>query len=628
MTVRHELQRGYQPEVMARQRREIRNQFGIGDGTLLIGMVGQFKSQKAYTRAVRVLARLNEIVPAKLAILGGWDHQYGGGRLAYEATCRLAVDLGVIADMIMPGDVGAIDPYLAAFDVFMNTSIHEGLSVALLEAIAAGCPIVTADAGGNREVLPANAALVEDGADIEHYVESILAIAGAAERVLPERPVEPALVAQLWALIARHGIANSLARPGAPSGTLFLTEVMTIGGAQQSLVQLLTRLDAPQKRALCVLKGAISDAYKPSLDEAQIPVFSADGADTVGDRTERVLNLVDVLNVRNICFWNVAPEVKLMVTKVLAARDIRLFDVSPGPMSFDELDASAPFSKRVSLSQAQYFARLDGFVAKYPDGLPPPALAPDRKRLHVIPNGVAAPPSFVPLPPPDFVLPEAFDPALAIGTCCRIVPDKKVEFLLDMMQALSPRVPGVSLTIVGGPDASSTEYSAALAERAQALGLENVLFAGEHLDVRPFLGQFRVFAMVSDREGCPNASLEAMAMGIPVVARTSPAMAEQIADGTNGFLVSTAEEMAERIATLLTDDRMREKQSRAARDVALKRFSMAAMVTAYAALFGDGEKAGTPSVRKPRPRPAAKSANGHAGRSRARRAAGLHVGRT
>jgi glycosyltransferase involved in cell wall biosynthesis len=625
VSLRHELQRVHQPEVMARHRREIRNQFGIGDNTLLVGMVGQFKSQKAYTRAVRVLARLNEIAPAKLAILGGWDHQYGGGRAAYEATCRLAVDLGVIADMIMPGDVSATDPYLAAFDVFLNTSIYEGLSVALLEAIATGCPIVTADAGGNREVLPANSVLVEDGSDIERYVEGILALAGNAERVLPERPVEPTLVGQLWALIARHGIANSLARPGAPSGTLFITEVMNIGGPQQSLANLLTHLDPPGKRAICVLKGSISAAYKPRLDEAQIPVYSADGAEGIGDRAERVLNLIDSLNVRNVCFWNVAPELKLMVTKVLEARDAELFDVSPGPMLFDELKAAAPFGKRVSLGEAQYFARLDGFVAKYADGLPPAALAPDRRKLHVIPNGVAAPPSFVPLPPPEFLLPEGFDPNLAIGTCCRIVPDKKIEFLLDMMLALSPSVPGASLTIVGGPDSSSQDYFAALAERARALGLDNVFFAGEHGDVHPFLGQFRVFAMVSDREGCPNASLEAMAMGVPVVARTSPAVAEQIADGVNGFLVSSAEDMAARIATLLTNDRLRTKQSKAARDTALRQFSLEAMTKAYAALFDDSEKSGAAPARKRPSRPAAKQANGHARQSRARGARSVPV---
>ena len=90
---------------MARRRRAIRDRHGIGPDTLLIGMVGQFKTQKAYTRAVRVLAEMRQVCQVRLLILGGWDHGYGSGRVAYAAVCRLAVELGVIADMIMPGDV-------------------------------------------------------------------------------------------------------------------------------------------------------------------------------------------------------------------------------------------------------------------------------------------------------------------------------------------------------------------------------------------------------------------------------------------------------------------------------------------------------------------------------------------
>jgi glycosyltransferase involved in cell wall biosynthesis len=141
VTIRHEVQRWFKPEELVRNRKEVRDRHGIRDNTLLIGMVGQFKAQKAYTRAVRVLHSIRQLYQAKLMILGGWDHEFGSGRTAYEAACRQAVDLGVIADMITPGDVHPVEPYLAAFDVFLNTSVYEGLSVSLLEAIQMGCPI-------------------------------------------------------------------------------------------------------------------------------------------------------------------------------------------------------------------------------------------------------------------------------------------------------------------------------------------------------------------------------------------------------------------------------------------------------------------------------------------------------
>lgn len=590
VTLRHELQRSYSPAELAKHRRDIRSRYGVTDGTLLIGMAGQFKSQKAYTRAVRVLHRIQQTLPAKLMILGGWDHNYGGGRAAYEATCRLAVDLGVIADMIMPGDVHPVEPYFAAFDVFLNTSIYEGLSVALLEAIGTGCPVITADAGGNREVLPADGVLVTDGADIDAYAQGILRVANRAERVLPPRPSDPALVPCLWALIAKHGIANSLKRLDAPSGTLFVTQNLQIGGAQTSLVNLLSGLGAGVKTALCVLEGMPLASHKRRLDEAQVPIFSADGIAGIAERVEFVLIWMDILHVRNLCFWNVAPEIKLVLAKILSVRDIRLYDVSPGAMLFDELEAASQFQRRISFSQTQYFDRLDGFVAKYDGGAPSQYAGSDLAKVHAIPNGVARPPNFVPFPPPVLLLPQHCDPARAIGTCCRIVPDKRVEFLLETMRIVADLSPGASLTVVGGTDSESLAYFEELRGRVQDSGMNNIFFMGEQEDVLPFLSQFQIFVMVSDRQGCPNASLEAMSMGLPVIANRSGGVAEQIKNGANGFLVSTPAEMAARIAELLKNKRLRRKMGQAGRTIAAKHFSLEKMIERYARLFDSEPK--------------------------------------
>ncbi|WP_137933316.1 glycosyltransferase [Mesorhizobium comanense] len=582
VTIRHELQRVFAPAELAAHRRDIRNRWALNNQTILIGMVGQFKSQKAYTRAVKVLHALRQHVPARLMILGGWDHTYGGGRFAYEAACRLAVDLGVIADMIMPGDVDPSEPYFAAFDVFLNTSIYEGLSIALLEALQAGCPVVTAAAGGNSEVLPPDAVLVKDGSDINAYVEGILKIAVRTERVLPIPRPEPLMVPHLWRLLAKHGIAISSVHLAPASGTLLLTENLQIGGPQTSLVNLLSGYAAGQKVALGVLRGAPMATHKRSLDEFQIPILSAQGADTLIERVELVLTWIDRLNVRVVSFWNVAPETKLLLTKILVQRDLRIVDVSPGPMLFDELEAASDFQRRIAFTAGQYFDRLDAFVSKYKDGVPPACLCPDRSKIHVVPNGVRLPPGFVPLPPAQYLAPANWDPAFAIGTCARIVPDKRIDFLLDMMEILAERSPRTTLTIVGGPDSQTGDYFRAMQARAPG----NVLFTGAQEDVRPFLACMRIFVMVSERQGCPNASLEAMAMGLPVIANRSGGVHEQIVDGVNGFLVDDASQAAERVIELQSQRRLLGKLGRAARSTAETRFSMDAMIHRYTQILG------------------------------------------
>jgi len=583
VTLRHALQKAFDPRQMGRRRAAIRDQYGIGRNTLLIGMVGQFKTQKAYTRAVRVLAEMRGICDARLMILGGWDNGFGGGRTAYEAVCRLAVELGVIADMIMPGDVAGAEDYFAAFDVFLNTSIHEGLSIALLEAAASGCPIVAADAGGNRELMPAEAVLVRDGADIDAYVEGICRFLRQAPRLLPPRPPAPKLVPWLWALLARHASDGMVPALPVPIGTLFITGNLHIGGAQRSLVNLLEALPPGMKTALCILGGFTANAFAAALAQAKIPVLPLGDIHDRAEQAAICLEAAAKLNVATICFWNCPAEVKLIIAKILQRRRIRLIDVSPGPMLFDALAGAAEFQRRLAFDTAAYFRRLDHFVAKYTGGLPAEMFAENSGKTSIIPNGVKLPPRFVPLPPPALLLPRGFDPALAIGTCCRLVADKKLEFLIEMMAHLRRAMPGASLTVIGGPEGEDSEYYQALL--AQLAALDDIRLAGAQDDIQPLLAQFKIFVMVSERQGCPNASLEAMAMGLPVIANRNGGIAEQVEPGINGFLVDTPGEMAMRVAELLPMPIRQRQFGAAGRRRAETRFSMALMARRYQELL-------------------------------------------
>ena len=366
-------------------------------------------AESLYARRARA-GRIRSFYKAKLMILGGWDHAYGSGRTTYEATMRQAVELGVVADVIVPGNVEPVDPYLGAFDIFLNTSVYEGLSISLLEAIQAGCPVVSANAGGNREVLPPNAVLVEDPSDIDAYVAGITRVMNRPQRILPAIPPDSDLVPRLWSLLAKYGSEPAIAHASPPSGTLFITQNLHVGGPARAIVNLLTRMPADSKNALCVLGGVSVEPFREALARAQIPLLSVEHMESLVDRAERILAWADQLAVRNICFWNAQPELKLLLSKVLSARAIRLVDVSPGPMLFDELAAAQEFQRRVSLSARAYVERLDAFVALYDKGIAEHALAAKARSTHVIPRGVALPPRFVPLPPAEAMLPQRYDP--------------------------------------------------------------------------------------------------------------------------------------------------------------------------------------------------------------------------
>jgi glycosyltransferase involved in cell wall biosynthesis len=74
----------------------------------------------------------------------------GDGRAQAQA---LAAELGVAQHVRFLGVRADVPRLMAAADLFLLTSLSEGVSVTLLEAMAAGLPIVATDVGGNSEVV-------------------------------------------------------------------------------------------------------------------------------------------------------------------------------------------------------------------------------------------------------------------------------------------------------------------------------------------------------------------------------------------------------------------------------------------------------------------------------------------
>ena len=148
------------------------------------------------------------------------------------------------------------------------------------------------------------------------------------------------------------------------------------------------------------------------------------------------------------------------------------------------------------------------------DPAPPP--------IAVVPNGVDL--AHVPASP------VPADPMVVV--VANLIGYKRHDRFLHALSQVVARVPEARAVLVGeGPERPRLEAMAAV------LGLgERVRFAGAVSDVRPFLAGARVVALTSDHEGLPNALLEAMASGRPVVATRVGGMPELVRDGVDGLL--------------------------------------------------------------------------------------------
>jgi len=123
---------------------------------------------------------------------------------------------------------------------------------------------------------------------------------------------------------------------------------------------------------------------------------------------------------------------------------------------------------------------------------------------------------------------------------------------------------------------------------ARDLGLAGTCrFLGFRQDVAPVLASAAVVIQSSDWEGLPNAVMEAMAAGVPVVATAAGGTAELIEDGVNGFLLPVGDEegVAARASAVLADGALARRLGDAAAETIRLKFSAPAMARQYEDLF-------------------------------------------
>lgn len=186
--------------------------FGLVGDRPVVGTVGRLEWRKGHDVLLAAAERCRHARSAPQLLV------VGDGPSAEELR-RTASSLGIAGDVRFTGTLDDVRPALAAMDVFVLPSREEGMSNALMEAMAAGRPIVATDVGGNGEVLDRGRLGVlvrsDDAMALADGVSGLLddpdraaALGAAARAFVTERWGARAMVAELEAFYQRRLAAH------------------------------------------------------------------------------------------------------------------------------------------------------------------------------------------------------------------------------------------------------------------------------------------------------------------------------------------------------------------------------------------------------------------------------------
>jgi glycosyltransferase involved in cell wall biosynthesis len=545
-------------------REHFRQAWRVPVDAAVIGMIGAIKPQKDYPLALRVLKNLLARRDAYLVILGGPIGREG--RAAWDALLEEMERSGVRPRLALPGFVPDAARCLQAFDVVLNTSRYEGLSIATLEALVNNVPVVASRVGGQGEIDHRSLRLMAPEAPPEAWVEAL-------EQALTAKAETPA-----WASFPSHRLWTlaALARPVRKSRkVLFVTANLNAGGAQRSLVRLIQALKNRSRFEIAVAGDSTASYFLAELASAGARVTRTADSRDVFDHAEALVQRIGAESIRTVCFWNVDPKLKILVVKTLQFTNVRFVDVSPGKSSFEEMGGSGDFQHLVGFDDQAYYRRLDHLVVKYRGPYPSGC----EGKVSVIPNGVPKPRSAK----TDYSIQGR--PRVVVQG--RIAPTKFLVEIVEAMRIVRTTIPAAELHVFGAAELRHHAYAEAVYAAAAGEVGRSVFFHGPRFDVVASLAELDAYVVLGQDQGCPNALLEALAAGLPAIANEDGGTGEQLIHGRTGLMIAdrSPAALAAAIVRVLKDRELAETLGRNGRAHVRKSFSMRAMARSYARLL-------------------------------------------
>ena len=145
---------------------KLRREFGLLADDFVVVSVGQLSKRKNQETMIRAMAQIKDKSIKYLAVgLGECE----------EKDKKLIQKLGLKGQVILTGYREDVNAFLQMADCFAFPSLQEGLPVSLMEAMAAGLPVVCSRIRGNIDLVTDGVeGLLAEPMDVEGYAEAVL----------------------------------------------------------------------------------------------------------------------------------------------------------------------------------------------------------------------------------------------------------------------------------------------------------------------------------------------------------------------------------------------------------------------------------------------------------------------
>ena len=345
---------------------------------------------------------------------------------------------------------------------------------------------------------------------------------------------------------------------------LFLMNSTFVGGAENALSNIITT-EAIEKHVIILKKS--NTWIQNKIEEYANYFYCLENYDI-----NKIIYYCKLYDIDLIVFNNFNYDLKMLLVPKIKnyIEEIKIIDIICDNWYWNSLEKAA---KIISGNVDDYLHKIDHFICKNKN-MRNQFYKKNFYNITVIYNGVDNNHHFS-------YLANKNNKEFTAITVSRISQEKRLEILFEAAKKL----PQIKFIIIGGPSgAVREEYYNQLKE--ESLLLKNLQMVGElsKPEVLQKLTEADIFVFTSKEEGCPNVLLEAMSVGLPIVAMQAIGV-EEIVEENIGCLAETLEDFIQILCDLQQDSINLQQKSIYSQQMARTKYSIEKMINNYMAVF-------------------------------------------